>query len=129
MKFIVNEDKQFNGNDMIPLMNQFHNLARKTGDSTACDFYNKFYTEWSRIRHKSGLNSKQFIKKIFGKQMLVVDYSNRNWVWSFTNEDKNATIYFLANVRGLYIEFDKGSRKDRLLGLLMEIFNYLKERC
>lgn len=45
--------------------------------------YNKF----------PNMSSKDIFKKTFGRQQICVNYTLRNWVWTFSNESKTSTIY------------------------------------
>lgn len=66
-------------------------------------------------------NSLEACKAIFGKQQIVKQYSHRNWIWTFTDDDNFATIYCLVSVRGISWEYDKRSRKDHVIPLFREV--------
>jgi hypothetical protein len=51
-------------------------------------------------------DSKTLFKLTFGKQQTTVDYTLRNWVWTFSNESNTAVIYCLLSSEGVAWEYN-----------------------
>ncbi len=84
-------------------------------------FYQKWYTwEYHEIKHP-GLTSKQIFKKVFGRQLTCVNHTHRCWIWTFSSEAGDATIYCLVDIRGIHWEMDITSNKKEIIKLLEEI--------
>lgn len=77
-------------------------------------------TFYQKMHDKFKTSLKAF-KTVVGKQSTVKTYSNRNWIWTFTSDDDLATVYCLVSKEGVAWEYDKKSRKNKVLPLLKEI--------
>jgi hypothetical protein len=82
--------------------------------------YDMNYLKKFHIKYK-GLNSKQIFKKVFGPQLICINYTHRCWIWTFTNEDTDAVVYCLIDVRGIHWEYKKKSRFDNVIAIVQEI--------
>lgn len=53
------------------------------------------------------LPSLALFKLAFGRQQITVNYSRRNWVWTFANS--KATMHCLLSVRGIAWEYNRAT--------------------
>ena len=83
-------------------------------------YYNVVYME-KLYKKFPNMPSKQIFKKVFGNQQKCVQYTYRNWVWTFSNEEKTATINCLVNETGVSWEMDITSNKQEIIKLRQEI--------
>lgn len=73
------------------------------------------------------MEPKALFKKLFGKQMTTVNYSQRNWIWTFTDGDDNAWVWPLISTRGIAWEYHRLSDLKALLPLIEEIILAVEE--
>ncbi len=84
-------------------------------------FFEAWYMrEYHMVKHY-GLTGKQIFKKMFGRQQTCVQGWYRNWVWTFSNEVRNACIYCMVDKRGVHWEMDIGSDLRGVINLREEI--------
>lgn len=84
-------------------------------------FFEAWYMrEYHEVKHP-GLTSKQIFKNVFGRQQTCVYGWYRNWVWTFSREVGNATIYCMVDKRGVHWEMDISSDKKEIIKLREEI--------
>ena len=67
------------------------------------------------------ISSKQIFKEVFGRQQRCVNYTHRNWIWTFSNEEKTATIHCLVSETGVSWEMNNTSNVKEILKLRKEI--------
>ncbi len=74
-----------------------------------------------------GKTSKQFFKEVFGRQQTCVNYTLRNWIWTFSNEEKTATVYCLITEEGVHWEMDNTSDIKEIVKIRKEVERKLIE--
>lgn len=75
------------------------------------------------FERKGDRTSKQLFKDLYGKQQTVVQYTNRNWVWTFSSE--NACLYVLCSKTGRHLEARRDSDHEELRTLVNNIIGSL----
>jgi hypothetical protein len=68
--------------------------------------------EISKIRYLNKLSSIDLFKKVFGKQQVCKQYTNKNWIWTFTDDNERLVINCLVSKEGISWE---SSEKDKNL--------------
>ena len=86
-------------------------------------FYEVWYMRKYHMVKHYGLNSKQIFKKVFGKQLTCWNIAGwyRNWIWTFSSEAKDATVYCIINKRGTHWEMNTDSNLPEIIKLREEI--------
>ena len=77
----------------------------------------KYLDKWPCNEHPT----RKVFQEVFGKQIKCVDYTNRNWVWTFSNDDNTACINVLCSTRGKDFEY----RSDSNLKELKDIHDWI----
>ena len=64
--------------------------------------------------------SKPLFKAAFGKQQRCADYTIRNWIWTFSNEEATAVIYCLVSSEGVSWEYNTKVSTPEAVRILCE---------
>jgi hypothetical protein len=99
-------------------------LMNAIGPKAILDAYEPLLECYERTGVRSSL---ALFKKVFGRQQITVNYSHRNWVWTFTNG--KATMHCLLSVQGIAWEYNRAtSDVDALAPLMHEIVRKLTSK-
>jgi hypothetical protein len=85
--------------------------------------FSKMFTFLSKVTG----SKKEYFKKVFGKQLTCRMYTNRNWIWTFSDENNTACVNALISTTGISWEFRKDSNIKNLKSIILEIENMLLE--
>ena len=86
------------------------------------------YKQYWVVLHKHKLTSLELFKKAFGRQKLTKDYTCRNWVWTFTDDEEKGILYCLVSKEGPSWEFDSTTDMNVVMSLLVEAIEKLIEK-
>lgn len=94
--------------------NNTDSLMNAVGPKAILDAYDPLLESYERTGVRSSL---VLFKQVFGRQQITVNYSHRNWVWTFANG--KATIHCLVSVQGIAWEYNKATSDVNALAPLM----------
>jgi len=68
-------------------------------------------TGYSRIHYEKypKFSSKQMFKEVFGRQLTTINYTHRNWIWTFSSDDLKHTIFAMVATTGVAWEMNVDS--------------------
>lgn len=100
------------------------NCVTPRWDFNACKEY---YDGIRKVGYKD--DSKALFKTTFGKQMTCKNYTCRNWIWTFS--DDNATVYCLICDTGVSWEYNHKTTKnhDALKYLCCKVIDELVKKA
>ena len=78
---------------------------------------------WKKYGAKT---DKDIFKKLFGRQSTTKSYSVRNWIWTFSTNDKENIVHCLISSEGIAWQYDPRSKdKKQVVRLVKHLKQYL----
>ncbi|RTK97740.1 MAG: hypothetical protein EKK64_00565 [Neisseriaceae bacterium] len=77
------------------------------------------------FRHSLKLSSIEMFKLFFGKQQTCRNYTSKNWIWTFSDDEEKNVIYCLVSKEG--ISWETPNSKE-IKPLFKEIFKKFTEK-
>jgi hypothetical protein len=84
------------------------------------DLNKAYHAKWPYPKYQS----KEVFKTVFGKQLKCVNYTYRNWVWTFSDKDNQACLNVLCSETGAHFEYRHKSRQ----AVLKEIIDWVSNK-
>lgn len=131
MDFLVNEvpyDEE--KTDSIVNMGNYNGLdpfySQRIIDE--CWWYDRKFFELMKSVPEERRDPKSLFKYVFGRQLTCKNYTNRNWVWTFSDLEEQNAFWTLISTTGVSWEFDSTSEDfHRVIDLRKKVENYIYE--
>lgn len=132
MDFLVN-DVLYNEQKTESMLNMdfYENkssYSRRIRDE--CTWYGERYMKTIQEIPEKRRDSKSLFKYVFGGQQICKNYSRRNWIWTFSDINKNNILYTLVSIEGVSWEFNIDSKDyDEVIDLRKGVEKYIYEKA
>lgn len=99
------------------------NLAWNNGSRYWVNYVDIVHSE-ARLVHPKPITA---LKQVFGRQLKTVNYTHRNWIWTFDVDGLEVIVF--GSAEGISIEVHRSTVDDSFDSKFKEFLDFYKERC